>query len=489
MVENLLCLIYKALAAHTAVFFGYDRGSDSLRIMNSFNPDETMTLDVNIKSGEGPVGWVAKHRKPLNLSFKGRVVKNLGYYPSRSVIRSFLAVPILHHSQLEGVLAADSTEPEYFDKEDEKVLADYARHIVQLTENARMLHHEGEKTADLEALEEGSRLIGRKIELSEVVDDLLDLSQKMVASDFSAVVTLTEDLSHYTMPRYRGFEHRTEGERFPNDGRSWVSWVMLYREDAVLLNNLKSETMKMPVLFRGDPIGKGAGSLLAVPLRIKDVPLGGLCLVGREKGAFTSRHRHMLEILGKQASYVMDNARMYKQMKEMADTDGLTGLFNHRRFQEMLDRELTRAERKGSEVSLILLDIDLFKKLNDTNGHPAGDSVLRAVSGILRSETRQMDIAARYGGEEFAVVLPDAGLKETMKIAERVRAEVEEARIPHEKRFLETTVSVGFSCFPVEAKTKEDLIQKADKALYAAKKGGRNRVCSFAEWKKLSDTR
>jgi diguanylate cyclase (GGDEF)-like protein len=489
MVENLLRLIHKTLVVHTAVIFRYDRGSETLQIKNWFSLDETMTLEVKIRPGEGPVGWVAKHRKPLNLSSKGKVVKNLGYYPSRNVIRSFLAVPILHHSQLEGVLAADSMEPEYFDKEDERLLSDYARHIVQLTENVRMLHKQGEETVELKALYEGSRLIGRKIELAEVVDDLLDLSEQIVESDFSAVVMLTEDLRHYTIQKCRGLEREADGERFPNDGSSWVSWLMRNRDEALLLTSLKSERMKMPILFPGDSIGKGAGSFVGIPLKIKDRPLGALCLVRVEKESLSSHHSRLLSILCNQASYVVDNARMYKKMEELAITDGLTGLFNHRHFQEMLDRELTRAERKGAEVSLILLDIDFFKKLNDTHGHPAGDSVLRGVSGIIRSETRQIDIAARYGGEEFAVVLPDTGSRETMKIAERVRAAVEEARIPHEKRVLETTISVGFSCYPTEATTKQDLIHKADQALYAAKQGGRNRICSFAESRKLLDTR
>jgi diguanylate cyclase (GGDEF)-like protein len=487
MIENLLQIIHKTLVAHTAVIFRYDRSADSLFIKNWFSRDETMALDVIIKMGEGPVGWVAKNLRSLNLSRKGKVLKNLYYYPSKHAVLSFLAVPILHHSQLEGVLAVDNLEPDMFDAEDEKMLANYARHMVQLTEYMRILYKQGEETAELKALYEASRVIGRKIELETVLEDLLDLSEQIVKSDLSAVVMLSEDLKNYELKRFRGgIDAKWRGKHFPNDGKTWVSWLMKNRDEPLLLTSVESEKTNMSILFDGEQTDKKPGSFIGIPLKIKEQPVGALCIVGKEKEAFSSTHSRLLSILCNQASYIIDNARMYKKMEEMAITDGLTGLFNHRYFQEMLSRELARAERNSSELALILLDIDYFKKLNDTHGHPAGDAVLKWVSMLIRSEIRSVDIAARYGGEEFAVVLPDTGLKEGQKIAERVRSTMEKERIPHEKKLLNTTLSVGLACYPADAKTKKELIERADKALYTAKQEGRNRICTASELQKLA---
>jgi diguanylate cyclase (GGDEF)-like protein len=166
---------------------------------------------------------------------------------------------------------------------------------------------------------------------------------------------------------------------------------------------------------------------------------------------------------------------LHAEIETLATTDGLTGLYNHRRFQEKLSEEFKRLSRYSSPVSLILSDIDYFKKVNDTYGHPVGDLVLKGVSEIIREEIRDMDVPARYGGEEFAVILPGTDAEGVKNIAERLRKAVMDKTFFADDKSLKVTMSLGIATAPVDAKSKEELIEKADQALYNAKHSGRNR--------------
>jgi len=231
----------------------------------------------------------------------------------------------------------------------------------------------------------------------------------------------------------------------------------------------------------------------ALPRNFQGVPEveTGMCmpLIGRgEKliGLMTlhnkSKDRHFLEeekalfsIFGSYSAQAIENAMIYKSTEHLSITDGLTGLYNHRHFQEQLGVEVKRAQRYDLNLSLIMIDLDHFKEFNDSYGHLEGDSLLRKIAQILKSSLRETDFVARYGGEEFAVILPETNKEGASIAAERVRATI------GEQTFGETgakmTVSLGVASYPEDACLRADLIKKADDALYRAKREGRNRTC------------
>ena len=176
----------------------------------------------------------------------------------------------------------------------------------------------------------------------------------------------------------------------------------------------------------------------------------------------------------------IENIALHELVAEQAVTDELTGLSNNRRFRELISKEAARAERFGHELSLIMLDIDDFKQINDTYGHLQGDKVLRMVGRVLQLESRGVDEPARYGGEEFAVALPETGLEGALDLAERVRARIESEQVPRAGGGgpVSVTASIGVASMPGSADGGEKLIAAADAALYEAKRAGKNRVAS-----------
>lgn len=216
-------------------------------------------------------------------------------------------------------------------------------------------------------------------------------------------------------------------------------------------------------------------NLISVPLKIKDRVTGVINGVNKlNNEPFTEEDQRLLEALAQQAAMAVEHARLY----ELAITDGLTKLFIHRYFQARLEEEMVRAKRYHTACSLILFDIDHFKKFNDTYGHQQGDVVLIEVAKLVKLTIREtVDIPARYGGEEFTIILPETDAKGALFVAERLRKTIEAFEFPGQEQALKVTVSLGVATFPDHASVKSVLIKKADMALYECKKRGRN--CSL----------
>lgn len=174
-------------------------------------------------------------------------------------------------------------------------------------------------------------------------------------------------------------------------------------------------------------------------------------------------------------------------LRELATIDGLTGVYNRREFNRRLTIEIERSRREGHPVSLLMVDIDHFKKLNDTYGHQSGDDALRHFSALIKREVRPGDLPARYGGEEFAVILPRADRSDVFAVAERLRTLIaaQDIEIQNNQR-VKVTASLGCATFPMDAETEESLMAEADAALYKAKQGGRNRVCLAKQERSVS---
>ena len=219
----------------------------------------------------------------------------------------------------------------------------------------------------------------------------------------------------------------------------------------------------------------GSRSLIAAPLLQEDRVLGILMVhqSGRLRDWQAGEVR-LVAALADQLAVAISHAQLFEQVRHQAITDGLTSLYNHIYFKNRMQEELNRAQRKGTQCSLLMIDLDKLKQINDTFGHPIGDAAIRQVATVLKSLLRSGDTAARYGGEEFAVILPETPLSEAVLIADRLRRNINRNPVPGLGLI---SCSIGAAAFPLQSNTVDELVDKADRALYVAKRGGRNRVC------------
>jgi diguanylate cyclase (GGDEF)-like protein len=211
------------------------------------------------------------------------------------------------------------------------------------------------------------------------------------------------------------------------------------------------------------------------PLKSKRVILGELAYKG-----LLPRDEETFSILAHQFALALRRIKLYKEVEKMAVTDSLTGLHTRRHFMERFAEEFERAKLRKLPLSLLMIDIDHFKRINDQHGHLAGDMVLREVAHIVTMHTREIDISGRYGGEEFSVILPDTDKQGAMLAAERIRAAVHDRKVRAYDTALQVSLSAGVATFPDDVRDLEELLDKADWALYRAKKQGRNRVAGFS---------
>jgi diguanylate cyclase (GGDEF)-like protein len=234
--------------------------------------------------------------------------------------------------------------------------------------------------------------------------------------------------------------------------------------------------------FKGLDIAAIEGKCFLIsPLLVEGKVTGLVRICSPQPDIFDSEDQRLLESLVSLAGLSLENAKLFAETEKLAITDGLTKLLLRRPLLERLEEELRRSAERKSQLSCILLDIDHFKSVNDTFGHPAGDEVLRAIAAILKHNVRDVDFLGRYGGEEFMVLLPETPLEGSRLVADRIRQAVAARPFRLREQDRTITVSLGVAVYPQAASEMEGLIQKADEALYYAKEHGRNQVVDFTQ--------
>lgn len=228
------------------------------------------------------------------------------------------------------------------------------------------------------------------------------------------------------------------------------------------------------------PKAKLIRSVMAVPFVFQGGVFGGIIIAHQTPNQFKDESLNLFTILANQAAISIRNIQLHEATATMAVTDSVSGLFTHGYFQDSLEKEFQRCKYANLPLSLIIMDVDHFKLVNDTYGHPQGDAILRQVGGVIRSVTRGTDVVCRYGGDEFTITLTETNRIGAVLVAERIRKGVEEYEFVSGGKVLHISVSGGVASFPEDISTRKELIEKADQALYEAKKQGRNRICFSA---------
>lgn len=335
------------------------------------------------------------------------------------------------------------------------------------------------KIFEIETLFKASQAMNFQSDTDKLIRQILEMAGKAIKAERCSIMLQTNTGADELQTRIVfGINDKKGAENIESNVRikagEGVAGTVLKTGTSMIVN----DGYKDPLFKSFDSTAemeKTIRNLISVPLKIKDRVTGVINGTNKiEQDNFTEEDQRLLEALAQQAAMAVEHARLY----ELAITDGLTKLFIHRYFQARLEEELVRAKRYHTACSLILFDIDHFKKFNDTYGHQQGDIVLIEVAKLMKLTVRDtVDIPARYGGEEFVIILPETDAKGALLVAERLRKTIEAFDFPGQEQSLKVTVSLGVSTFPDHASTKSVLIKKADLALYECKNRGRN--CSF----------
>jgi len=485
-------LLRNALSLHTCALFVLPENGDSLKCM-ALSSQAATASDGPLSLDAGVLGTVVKSLRALKLSQPK--LSQLPYYvgaegsPLR--IGSFLGVPMLDdEGRLCGVLCADRkagsalSADVSFSAADESLLTDAALLVLRSLQCERLFIAVERSKYEHERLYRASSQLSRALTLEDVQRTAFAALAEVCAFDFAALTAPDATQHSHRVVATTGDPELmaiVDGLRFP-DNAGLVA--MAVKNHICLPKNGELRDPYTPI-FDTDVRLRGYPSLLVVPLIYGSAALGALVIAGKRPRLFSKSKIEMLGVLANQIAVSLENARMYQAMEAMATTDSLTGLKNRRVFQERLSEMLRRAERHGGQVTVLLCDIDHFKRINDTYGHLVGDQVLRRVAQVVQAQVRTIDVAARYGGEEFVVVLDSTDQAGGRLLAERIRQEVQKLVLQSDKGAFGCTLSLGISTFPDDApgaaSEQRLLIESADQALYAAKRGGRNQSVTARE--------
>jgi diguanylate cyclase (GGDEF)-like protein len=399
-----------------------------------------------------------------------------GAFPA-SPPRPLAATPLRFRDRPLGVFTVVGRPGQQFSSEETALLAAIGRQVAMALENAYLYTDSRRKVREFEALYQLGRTMASTFNLQDILTRISQTVSSLLHAHAMSLMLLSPDgrvLS--TAAGYNLFDEALQAaEAIRTRQGSSPSLIAVREKRPVAIPDLKADTVYGPWL---QAAGKqGYASFLAIPLIAQDRALGCMNLYLTERHDFDEDEIQLLSTLASQAAISIENARLFEETRQLAITDDLTGLANHRQFYHQLAREVRRAQRYKRPLTLLMLDLDYFKDYNDRFGHLAGDQALRETAEILRRNAREVDILARYGGEEFAIILPETDLDRAAIQADRIRTAIASHayRGKHSNPAGDLTVSIGVATLTPELRRIEELVQRADQALYGAKSQGRNR--------------
>jgi diguanylate cyclase (GGDEF)-like protein/PAS domain S-box-containing protein len=348
--------------------------------------------------------------------------------------------------------------------------------LMDITERKHAEEDVSRYTRQLETLFNIGTTVSQTLNLEELLVSVLDKVLKVTGVEIAGIFLLDEKTREPVLRASRGMS-----SLFEHDIKILSASEGILKQVIETGKPLLVENMSLDPRFNHHGTKKGrVQSFAALSIMAKEKILGVMGIGSYGHREFPDWEVRMLGTIANQIGMAIENAQLYEHALELAFTDGLTGLYNRRYIMDQIEREFIRAQRSKAPLSLIMVDLDGLKKINDRFGHHVGDSFLKEVARIVKVNTRASDVAARWGGDEFMLLAPGTDSKGANKIAERIRAQVERYTIKLEGEEVGITISAGIVSYPTHASAVLELVKKADEAMYSAKRGGKNRSSVFS---------
>jgi diguanylate cyclase (GGDEF)-like protein len=390
-----------------------------------------------------------------------------------SDIHGWMGVPLIAKGEIIGFLTVDSRQFGAFDEQTAALAQVFANQAAIAIHNARLYNAEQQRGRELEALHTAATTLVSTLEIGVLIERIISAITIAIPGAMKGLLLMVDEAPSFLKVKASfGFNKPLVDEVLNTDSRFIADVVQL----------------RQPLLFNRVQSGADLGldrlaeeindtqSVMIAPLEIEEKMMGVILLGSTFQGAFSQADLRLLTNFANTVAAAVHNAQLHSEVQELAITDPLTNLYNRRGFFELGQRELDHARRTGYALSVIMMDADLLKNINDTYGHDIGDQMLLVIADKCRSNLRKTDITCRYGGDEFAILLPESPLSSTIEVAERLRQSVAEVKLQTRRGNVSPSVTIGVANMDEDCKELEALLKRADTALYQAKAVGRNRV-------------
>jgi diguanylate cyclase (GGDEF)-like protein/PAS domain S-box-containing protein len=444
--------------------------SDTFRIL-SYQGEAAAPSETKLPSAACPMASQALKGRPVLLDGLDGDPRLAQLLSERKDVGAVAAIPLRSKNRVLGVMHLVISTRQLFPTFDFDFFSSIGNQIGMAAEHALLFQRSAAQTKQITVLNNIARIISSSLQIEEVFDSFAVEMGKLIHFDRLSVAILDESGSYLRIFASGSRVDSGWGMEsiIPVVGTG-PGWVVLNEQPFIHEDTREHQQFIEDEIFYED----GIRSYIILPLESRRKVVGTFGLGSRRPFTYSQRDLPLLGQLSKQISVAIENVKLYQQTKENSILDDVSSLFNFRYFHQALDRELKLVARHRSRLSLIFIDLDNFKQINDTHGHLRGSRVLRAVGFLLRAAVRETDIAARYGGDEFVVILPDTDLALAKRLSERIRKIICHHVFLRDEGLNERLgASIGVATYPSEAHTKEELIQLADERMYRDKKKNR----------------
>jgi diguanylate cyclase (GGDEF)-like protein/PAS domain S-box-containing protein len=417
--------------------------------------------------------WMVEHQRPLVVSMVAEDVSWV-QIENTEYIQSWVGAPIILQEQVVAFLSLSSRQPGFYNQQHAEVLVAFCGQVALAIQNSRLFEATQRRAQEAETLRQAVTAVVSAFDLDAVLDEILTQLERVVPFRSAAVFLLEGE-----------YAHLAAGRNFP-DPTALLDKFFPANEGLFLELRTTLETIILADA-RNDPRFHGWGGVdyvggwMGLPLVVRGELIGCVTVDSDKVNVYTKVDADLARVFADEVAIAIVNARLFSQVRHMASTDPLTDVYNRRYFYDSARAEFERSRRYQHPLSVILIDLDHFKRVNDTFGHLTGDYVLVEATKRMRQVVREVDLLARYGGEEFIVLLPETSQEGAALVAERLRQQIMDTLFFRGGNNVKVSISLGLASLDKDCPDLDALLERADQALYAAKEAGRGRMAAWQQ--------